>query len=229
MQAAALIALLALVLTAATAPPVAIFAVHPVTLLLFFAYAMAARASIEIRKSPSWQPHQTSETREDLPAHEDPAKAPGNLRLAISMLSLAVLLTLAGITIARSGEAIAEMFTISQTVVGALLTSIATSLPELVTTIAATRRGALQLAVGGIIGGNTFDVLFIGFADLAYRNGSIYHAIGERDLFLIAGAILMTATMLAGLILRHRKGIGFEGFALLGVYAAVLAVQIWLG
>jgi cation:H+ antiporter len=43
---------------------------------------------------------------------------------------------------------------------------------ELVTTIAAVRRGALQLAVGGIIGGNTFDTLFLTAADVSYREGS---------------------------------------------------------
>lgn len=228
-QAAALIALLALALTAAMAPPVTIFAIHPVTLLLFAAYAVSVHASVTVRNAPSWQPDQTSDTRQDRPADEDPSEAVSNLRLALSLAGLAVFLTLAGIAIAWSGAAIAEIFNISETIVGALLTAVATSLPELVTTVAAIRRGALQLAVGGIIGGNTFDVLFIGFADIAYREGSIYHAIDQRDLFLIAGAILMTATMLAGLILRHRKGIGFEGFSILAVYACVVAVQIWLG
>ena len=52
-----------------------------------------------------------------------------------------------------------------------LMTAVATSLPELVTTLAAVRRGAAQLAVGGIIGGNAFDVLFLSASDVAYRDG----------------------------------------------------------
>jgi cation:H+ antiporter len=114
-------------------------------------------------------------------------------------------------------------------VVGALLTATATSLPELVTTIAAVRRGALQLAVGGIVGGNTFDVLFLSLSDVAYRDGSIYHAMGERDALLIVAGILMTAILLMGLILRHRRGIGFEGTAISGIYAGVVALQVYLG
>jgi cation:H+ antiporter len=91
------------------------------------------------------------------------------------------------------------------------------------------RRGALQLAVGGIIGGNTFDVLFLGFADIAYRDGSIYHAVTDRDVFMIAVAILISAILLTGIIMRDRRGIGFEGGAILVVYVAAVAVQIALG
>lgn len=40
--------------------------------------------------------------------------------------------------------------------------------------MAAVRRGALTLAVGDILGGNCFDVLFISGSDVAYREGSIY-------------------------------------------------------
>jgi cation:H+ antiporter len=116
--------------------------------------------------------------------------------------------------------------------VGALLTATVTSLPELVTTIAAIRRGALQLAVGGIIGGNTFDVLFLALSDVAYTDGSIYHAVGERVLFWIVLAILMTSVLLLGLLRRERHGvanIGFESSFILGLYAAGVAVQASLG
>jgi cation:H+ antiporter len=54
-------------------------------------------------------------------------------------------------------------------VVGGLFTAVSTSLPELVTSVAAVQQGALTLAVGGIIGGNSFDVMFVAFADIAYR------------------------------------------------------------
>ncbi|WPL16465.1 hypothetical protein Thiowin_01419 [Thiorhodovibrio winogradskyi] len=98
------------------------------------------------------------------------------------------------------------------------------------TTVAAVRQCALTLAVSGIIGGNTFDVLFLVLADTAYRKGSIYHAIGPAPLFLISLAILLTATLLLGLIQRQRHGlanIGFESVAVLGFYLIGLAVLVW--
>jgi len=118
---------------------------------------------------------------------------------------------------------------LSETVVGFFMTSIATSLPELVTSLAAVRQGALTLAVGGIIGGNTFDVLFLSFSDMGYRAGSIYHAISEQQLFIIALAILMTGILLLGLLRREKRGIasiGFESFLVLIVYAAAFSILI---
>ena len=100
-----------------------------------------------------------------------------------------------------------------------------------VTTIAAIRRGALQLAVGGIIGGNMFDVLFLSASDIAYRDGSIYGAIDASSRFWVLTAIIMTLILLLGLIRREKSGpgnIGFESVAVLSVYvvAAILAGTI---
>ena len=81
------------------------------------------------------------------------------------------------------------------------------------------RIGALTLAVGDIVGGNTFDVLFVAVADLLYRPGSVYHSIGERTTFLLALTVVLTAVLAAGLVHRSRKGIGFEGIGILVIYA----------
>ena len=96
-----------------------------------------------------------------------------------------------------------------------------TSLPELVTSVAAVRRGALTLAVGGIIGGNAFDTIFVAFSDIAYRDGSIYHAITGQQVYLISLTILMTGVLLLGLLRREERGIvniGFESFLILLLY-----------
>jgi cation:H+ antiporter len=113
-------------------------------------------------------------------------------------------------------------------VIGGFVTSIITSLPELVTVLAAVRAGALTLAVGDIIGGNTFDVLFLAAADVAYRNGSLYTAIGDRTLFLLALTLLLTGIFAAGLIYRQKTGIGFEGATILGVYAVGFGILTWI-
>jgi len=93
----------------------------------------------------------------------------------------------------------------------------------------AVRVGALTLAVGDIIGGNSFDVLFIAVADVAYRRGSIYHAIEGQQLFLIAVATLLSAVLLLGMLHRERSGIaniGFESFLVLVVYGASFGALI---
>ena len=100
----------------------------------------------------------------------------------------------------------------------------------MVTTLVAVRRGALQLAVGGIIGGNTFDTLFLVGADIAYREGSIYHAVEGNDLYWLATGLLMTGVLLAGLIVRQRRGpgrIGVESVLMMAIYGLALSVEIF--
>jgi cation:H+ antiporter len=174
-----------------------------------------------------WRPVPTLDTRADTP-EESPRPAAGVWPLLARFLGMALLLGVAGWTISKTGGRLSDTLGISETTVGALLTAVTTSLPELITTLAAVRRGALQLAVGGILGGNTFDVLFLTASDVAYRPGSLYHAVGAADLFWLAVGLLMTAVMLLGLIVRERRGvagIGFESGSVLGLYALAIAVQ----
>jgi cation:H+ antiporter len=80
-----------------------------------------------------------------------------------------------------------------------------------------------MLAVGGIIGGNTFDVLFLAASDAAYPTGSIYHAASDASYFILALSILMTGVLMLGLLRRERHGIGnigFESFLLIVIYLA---------
>ena len=136
----------------------------------------------------------------------------------------------AGWVVARTGTAVTEQTGLSETAVGGFLTAVSTSLPELVTSIAAVRQGALTLAVGDIIGGNVFDTLFVSLSDLAYRDGSLIHAAGRWGQFTTALPVLLTGILLMGLIRREKSGIaniGFESFFVLLLYlgAATLIVS----
>jgi cation:H+ antiporter len=113
--------------------------------------------------------------------------------------------------------------------VGGVGTAVVTSLPELVTVFAAVRTGALTLAVGDIVGGNAFDVLFVAAADLAYREGPVYQAIGGGTLYLGALALLLSSVLAVGMIHRARAGIGFEGITILLLYAVGMAGLAYVG
>ena len=49
----------------------------------------------------------------------------------------------------------------SETLIGLTICAVGTSLPELVTTIAAARKGETDMAMGNVIGSNIFNILFI--------------------------------------------------------------------
>lgn len=227
-QGSLLLLMLMLPVLAMTTPEVTVAGVHPVSLLLVLIYGFGVRTAARVRQAPMWRPVRTADTRDDDP--DEPAVGAGSsTRLFASFAGMAAVLAIAGYLIALSGSRIIDTMGISATVVGALMTAVATSLPELVTTMAAVRRGALQLAVGGIIGGNTFDVLFLSLSDIGFREGSLYHAIGLADLFWLAVGGCMTAILLIGLVVRERRGvagIGFESAAVLAVYLVAVLAQL---
>lgn len=227
-QATLLIGLLAIPLLAAATPDVTWAAIHPATPAILALYIFGLRLSSEARLYPMWRPTATDETVEDTP-DEAEAEAARPLRRLPAVVLLALVIGGAGWLLAQSGLAISRHTGLSQTLIGAFLTAVATSMPELVTTVAAVSRKALTLAVAGIIGGNTFDVLFLVFSDVAYRGGSIYHAVSDRVGFLLLLTIVMTATLLLGLIRRERYGpggIGFESMGILVLYLGGLAIQV---
>ena len=230
-QAVLLIVLLSLPLCAIAGPDIAYLGVHPVSILLFLAYLGGVRLSQRVAEEPMWRPVQTRQTRTDEP-EDDEEKNRSALKPAMAFLGLVALMGLGGYAISQVGGAMISRFGLGSSLVGAVVTAVVTSLPELVTTLTAVRRGALQLAVGGIIGGNTFDTLFLVASDVSYREGSIYSAIGDTDVYWLTTGLLMTAILLGGLILRERDGpgrIGIESVLLIAVYATALVVQFTAG
>ena len=230
-QAALLMTLLAIPLLAMAGPEFDWFGIHPASLILFCAYLFGLRLIAKARAAPLWKPHQTYETQLDQPEKEnaDNKKA---LRLWLDFLGLGILVGGAGFAVAQTSIVLVERTFFSETVVGMLFTAVATSLPELVTAIAAVRRGALTLAVGGIIGGNSFDILFIACADIVYRKGSIYHAIATQQIFIIALTQVLTGILLLGLLRREKSGIGnigFESFLVLLIYFGAVLLLLRMG
>ena len=228
-QASLLVVLLGIALLAGFSPPDTVWGVHPISLVLVAAYVFGLRLVRGAQKAPMWRPRLTGDTqgRERV---ERGGEHGGLLRLWAEFVGLAVLVAVAGWVIAASGAAITARSGLSEGLVGTLFTATSTSLPEAVIAVAAVRRGALTLAVGDIIGGNTFDVLFLSFSDLMYREGSIYHAVSRTQSFWLALSLLMAAVLLMGLLRRERYGlgnIGFESVVILGLYVAGVAVLFW--
>jgi cation:H+ antiporter len=228
MQNGLLICLLALILLAPYLPDVTIGGVHPVTPVLLAVYLYGIYLVRAASESPMWIPSATLETCEDKP--DDVTAMPPMSRLWVEFLVLMAILGIAGWALEPAATVIANRTNLTQTVVGVLFTAVSTSIPELVTSVAAVRRGALTLAVGGIIGGNAFDTLFTAASDIAYREGSIYHAMPEDSKFWAALTLLMSGVLMMGLIRRERHGIGqigMESVVIMVLY--VFGVVLLLG
>ena len=70
-------------------------------------------------------------------------------------------IVLGGDLVVDSASAIALALGMSETLVGLTIVAIGTSLPELVTSITALKKGENQLVIGNVIGSNIFNILFV--------------------------------------------------------------------
>lgn len=87
-------------------------------------------------------------------------------KLSLPKSIIFILLGLAGIIIGgdlvvNSASEIAITFGMSETLVGLTIVAIGTSLPELVTSLTALKKGENQIVIGNVIGSNIFNILFV--------------------------------------------------------------------
>lgn len=228
MQGALLVCVLSILLMAGFSPEWTIWSVHPATPLMIATYVYGMWLVKRSRERPMWKPKLTGETKTDEPERDNEGLSLG--RLWLSFVTYGALLAVAGWLLQESASKIVEQTKLNAAIMGVLFTSVATSLPELVTSVVAVRRGALTLAVSGIIGGNAYDTLFAAFSDVAYRSGSIYHQMTPTLNFWVAINLFMSGVLIMGLLIREKRGIGnigFESFSILLAYAIGATVLIF--
>ena len=144
-----------------------------------------------------------------LEAAEDKDTAParsGALRRASVGFAVATLAILvAAPFLAASAKEIAERTGIGPTFIGTFLVAVTTSLPELVTSLAAVRLGAFDLAVGNLFGSNAFNMCVLFFADVAYRPGPLLRAVSSTHTVTALIGMLLMNLGLMGIIYRAEK------------------------
>jgi cation:H+ antiporter len=225
-QGVLLVVLLAIPLLAANQPQVTIWGVHPASVAILGAYAAGLRLLTNIQDEPMWSPVQTDETREAVSEPDAGPDAASDRSLWIQLGVLAALIAVAGYAIGEASIALVKKTGLSESAVGTVFAAIANSLPELVTAIAAVRIGAVSLALGDVIGGNSFEVMFLSAADFVY-DGSIYGSISGDNQTTALAAMVMTGVLLLGMLRRKKTGIariGFESALVLVIYALSIVV-----
>ena len=83
-------------------------------------------------------------------------------------LTVSILLT-------QATDSLSERLSLGKTVAGAVFLGIATSLPELTSSINLVRLKNFNASIGNITGSNLFNFTVLSLGDILYRNGSIYN------------------------------------------------------
>jgi cation:H+ antiporter len=91
-----------------------------------------------------------------------------------------------------------------------------------VTSFAALRLGAPDLAVANLFGSNLFNIGVLAVVDLAYLQGPLLSHVSYAHMMSAFSALMMTGVCIAGLVFRTSKRelgyLSWEGFALLILY-----------
>ncbi len=120
---------------------------------------------------------------------------------------------------------IARMFGISDLIIGLTVVAIGTSLPELASAIAATRKGEHDLALGNVLGSNLFNTLAVVGIAGSIHPMPVATEVLWRDCTVMGGVTLLL--LLFGIGFRGPGRINrLEGAGLLAIYVAYNAYLI---
>ncbi len=186
------------------------------------------------------------ENKDDVEKIKDPVEAKYasmTLKTAIILFAFWAAVTVGdGIWLASLGDDIStievsfrgSVVPLGATFVGSFFIAFATSLPEVVVSLGAVRLGAVDMAVGNVMGSNIFNVAIISVADIFYTKGPVLalkkeiHGVATSAGHIMTAlcAILLTGIVVIALIQEDRRG--YTRFKL-GWYTPVILVVYLLG
>jgi cation:H+ antiporter len=152
------------------------------------------------------------------------------LAIAAGWFAAAALVILAsGPFLVSSAEEIAELTGVSNTFFGVLALALATSLPELATSTAAVRMGALDLAVGNLFGSNIANMTILAWLDVVHVEGPLLESIDvSNGVAGMVAVLLMTVGLMEMILRTERRRLPFDPAAAVILTGYVLGLlMIW--
>jgi cation:H+ antiporter len=139
----------------------------------------------------------------------------------VQFLVCAAVIVVAGTFLSKYADAIADITGFGRLVVGSVLLAGATSLPEMTVDISAVRLGAVDLAVGDLLGSSLMNLLILAILDLSlHSRGRMLSRQGAAH--ALAGSVATALTAIVGIGLTTGKALGPN--AIFGVSPAIYVV-----
>lgn len=140
--------------------------------------------------------------------------------LAMILAGLALII-FGGRAVVFGAKEIARAAGMTETLIGLTIVAVGTSLPELVTSVIAARKGETDLAIGNVIGSNIFNILFIlGVSSLinpiAVNSASLF----DMAILVVISLIAYAFSISSGRIARS------EGLVMLLIYISDVVFAI---
>ena len=127
-----------------------------------------------------------------------------------------ILLTVGAFFTVDNAVIIAKEIGLSERIIGLTLVAVGTSLPELITSIVAAKRGHTDISVGNILGSNIFNILAILGISSSITAISVNDSMWTDYVFMILFAVILLPIIKTGLKIGKIEGIllvaGYVGY-----------------
>jgi cation:H+ antiporter len=140
----------------------------------------------------------------------------------------AIVVVAAGLWLPEAADRLANELQLSRSFVGTILMALVTTLPEMAVTLSALRLGALDLAIGNLLGSSLFNVMILAIDDLFYPRGPLLAAADPVHAGTAVTAMLMSGLVIIGLVMRPQGRVlritSWISIALLSTYLVNVAL-----
>jgi cation:H+ antiporter len=154
-------------------------------------------------------------------------------RAFLMFIVSAVAIIILGVWLASIGDRLSTTTGLSRSFVGNLFLAVSTSLPEIAASLAAVRLGAIDLAIGNVLGSNLFNILLLAIYDLADGKANFWASLNNANGFAAVMAMMMTGVVIISLMYRASPRtpyrFSWDGVALIFMYIGSIVILYFLG
>jgi cation:H+ antiporter len=187
-----------------------------------FVFIFTLRSALADRASPHKQ------LRSAATEHAPERTIPMNKALVWFFLGLS-LLVVGGWIAEKGASGAARTLGLKDEVIGLTIVAIATSLPELVTSIVAARKGEVDIAVGNVVGSNIFNLLLVMGVTATIAPVPLPTSPPEAAIVSLGMMAFLSLVLIPMSLTSNRNISRSQGCFLLALYAGYLVYQGWVG
>ena len=148
-------------------------------------------------------------------------------RAYLAFLGAALVVVAAGVWLSTLADQISAATGLGRSFVGALLLGVSTSLPEITASLTAVRIGAIDLAIGNVLGSNLFNVALLAVYDVFDGGANLWAVMSNANALGLIIAMMMTAVVIVSLMYRASpktpRRVSWDGIALIAMYIGSMA------
>ena len=155
-----------------------------------------------------------NDTEPEVVAQEEQKKDSVLKLILMTVLGMAAIIWGSDLTV-DNATALATTFGLSERLIGLTIVAFGTSLPELITSVTAARKGMDDIAIGNIVGSNIFNILFV------LGTTALITTVPYQSNFVFDGIVaVLTAGLLLFCVKKDGKLKRGQGIFMLACYAA---------